>query len=87
MSKMEKELNEIFNGQGNQDLTTFLERKANSKFFRKKTEKEILRLLPYIISNTNSNNCGWLEIFRLYSIDGFIDILVDNLDKLEGKSK
>lgn len=83
MSNFEKQLMKIINKDKTQ-LSTFIKKKINSKFFQNKNKKELVKLLPIIISNTNYYNRGWLDIiYHMSSTGQFIDTLIENINHLD----
>ena len=60
-------------------MSYFINKKSNNKFWGKKNRKELIRLLPIIIENTNESNKGWLIYNKinepLFKEKEFLEIL------------
>ena len=71
-------------------MSYFINKKSNNKFWGKKNRKELIRLLPIIIENTNESNKGWLIYNKinepLFKEKEFLEALIKNIDKIKTNS-
>ena len=82
MSKLEDELKKVIEQDVN-NMNIFINKKIKG-LFKSKNKKELIRLLPIIIENTNEYNYNWIECCpSLRKIKEFTAIFIDNLDKFK----
>lgn len=82
MTNLEKQLRNIIEKDTFQ-LGYFIVEKAKSKFWGKKNRKELTKLLPLIIENTNEYNSNWIDYnnMELINTKGFLDTFIENINR------
>lgn len=89
MGNLEKELKQIIK-KNVYNMSYFINKKSNNKFWGKKNRKELIKLLPIIIENTNESNKGWLIYNKinepLFKEKEFLEALIKNIDKIKTNS-
>lgn len=85
MTGFEKGLKKLINENRTNELTDYIDKKLSSRIFRKKNEKELLRLLPLIIENTNNKNCNWISnnYILLFRDKKFLNIIINNIKRFD----
>ena len=84
MSTIEKHVLMLINENRTNELGYYIDKKISSTIFRKKNQKEIIRLLPIIIEYTNKDNYSWLtnHTYHFYNKE-FLTSLINNIDKFD----
>lgn len=86
MSRLERELNKVI-AKNKLELSIFIKKKLKSIPFAMKNRKELVRLLPIIIANTNMDNCNWMNNAFFVQESNFLDILIDNINNFPMEEK
>lgn len=67
--------------QNSDQLSNFINQKLTSTFFGHKNRKELVRLLPIIMTYTNNHNCKWMDNLYFLKEENFLDVFIENLNK------